>query len=419
MRRRTVGAIAAVVGVGAFAAHVSTAVLQQDFAAYWVAGKARARGLDPYVNHLGSEAAPRLWDGVAFFRHSRFLYPPLAAELCRPLAVAALSRGEDPVHRRLARRLARGARRCSRGGATAWPSCWWRARSTSRSTCTSSGGRSIWRCSSSSRSPGGIGRRRRAAGAALALAAAFKPSLLGVLPVLGALGRWRWTAATLGGCAALAGLTVAISGPALLREYGAVVLPRAALFGEGGTDPLPVHEETYARLGFDDDDGTFAMDGRRYRISLWDGLTASASLPRLLAPEVPSRATAWGPYLAAVAALIAAARAFVRRRRRGPPDPSLDDAEHLLFAAASIVCVVTSPAGWAMGLVWALPIVPAASGLRAAGRLPRGAAVGLGLAWLACALPSLVPGWAALAGAALALAAGRAALLAAKPAARA
>ena len=60
--------------------------LQQDFAAYWIAATARRLGLDPYVNQVGSGDAPTLWDGVALFRHSRFLYPPLVADLFRPLA---------------------------------------------------------------------------------------------------------------------------------------------------------------------------------------------------------------------------------------------------------------------------------------------------------------------------------------------
>jgi len=65
----------------------AVASLQQDLAAYWIAGKARWLGLDPYVNYCGSSVAPRLCDGVSFFRHSRFLYPPLAAELFRLLAI--------------------------------------------------------------------------------------------------------------------------------------------------------------------------------------------------------------------------------------------------------------------------------------------------------------------------------------------
>ncbi|HVV53536.1 MAG TPA: glycosyltransferase 87 family protein, partial [Polyangia bacterium] len=87
--RRSPTALAAIAVVALAGAWFAARALQQDFAAYFIAGAARARGLDPYVNHVGA-AGPgvdgRLWDGVATFRHSRFLYPPLVADLFRPLA---------------------------------------------------------------------------------------------------------------------------------------------------------------------------------------------------------------------------------------------------------------------------------------------------------------------------------------------
>ena len=70
---------AAIALVAGFAGWVATASLQQDFAAYWVAGAARRAGLDPYVNHLGEAGGRAPWDGVSVFAHSRFLYPPIAA----------------------------------------------------------------------------------------------------------------------------------------------------------------------------------------------------------------------------------------------------------------------------------------------------------------------------------------------------
>ena len=77
---------AAIALVAGLAGWVATASLQQDFAAYWVAGAARHAGLDPYINQVGGAAAPELWDGVAVFTHSRFLYPPVVAELFRAFA---------------------------------------------------------------------------------------------------------------------------------------------------------------------------------------------------------------------------------------------------------------------------------------------------------------------------------------------
>ena len=85
--KRAVAAVAAAVATACAAgAWFTQHSLQQDFAAYWIAGTARRLSLDPYLSHVGSANAPTLWDGVALFRHSRFLYPPLVADLFRPLA---------------------------------------------------------------------------------------------------------------------------------------------------------------------------------------------------------------------------------------------------------------------------------------------------------------------------------------------
>jgi hypothetical protein len=58
--------------------------LQMDFTAYYAAGKSLNNGLSPYVNHIMTRWD--LWDGVATLKHSRFLYPPLVANLFQPIA---------------------------------------------------------------------------------------------------------------------------------------------------------------------------------------------------------------------------------------------------------------------------------------------------------------------------------------------
>ncbi|MGQ9467405.1 MAG: glycosyltransferase family 87 protein [Anaerolineae bacterium] len=59
--------------------------LQMDFAAFYTAGESLNHGLSPYKNYI--DYNPSIWDGVATFRHSRFLYPPLTALLFQPLAM--------------------------------------------------------------------------------------------------------------------------------------------------------------------------------------------------------------------------------------------------------------------------------------------------------------------------------------------
>ena len=58
--------------------------VQMDFTAYYSAGKSLNNDLSPYVNYVLTRWD--LWDGVGAFKHSRFLYPPLVANLFQPIA---------------------------------------------------------------------------------------------------------------------------------------------------------------------------------------------------------------------------------------------------------------------------------------------------------------------------------------------
>jgi hypothetical protein len=50
-----------------------------DLTAYYTAGKVLSSNMDIYKNHFNEDW--HLWDGVAVFEHSRFLYPPIAASM--------------------------------------------------------------------------------------------------------------------------------------------------------------------------------------------------------------------------------------------------------------------------------------------------------------------------------------------------
>src|SRR5262249_41356376 len=93
-------------------------------------------------------------------------------------------------------------------------------------------------------------------------------------------------------------------------------------------------------------------------------------------------------------ALVAAALAV---QRRGAPPAG----EALVAWAAVVACIVASPAGWIMALVWALPLVPWLIHARAA---PGGSPAAwwlAALAGVACAIPPPLAGWAAVAATAL------------------
>jgi hypothetical protein len=126
-------------------------------------------------------------------------------------------------------------------------------------------------------------------------------------------------------------------------------------------------------------------------------------VPRLLAPAHPSRAVTRGTALAFLLGLVAVALA-VRRRGAAPID------EALVSWAAAVACVVASPAGWIMGFVWALPLVPWLARARAEARGSRRRWWLVVVAGAACAMLPPFPGWAAAAGTALVVAAAALAL---------
>ncbi len=390
--------LAAVAVASAAGAWFAARSYQQDFAAYLTAALARVWNLDPYLNYAGQGSDLALpWDGVAVFRHSRFLYPPLVADLFRPLVAvpflaakslftaamlaAWIGAGVTVADDRRGRTIFFAAtalffpfyRHLERGQIDLFIllllASAWRAR-----------GRS-W-----------------IAGAALAATAAFKPAFVGLWPVVWASGRARTVLAALAVGAGVVGLTAIVDGPGRLHEYVTEVLPRAALYGEGGTEEMLLPA---ARLPTDADDGTMHIGGRSYRTSIGDA-PAAASIPRLLAPENPTPASARLPFIVGIGILT-----LLAQRLRRADEANV---EALLFWAAAVTCVVTSPAGWVMGLVLALPLAPLGAALQAEGRLPRGSAVAGVIAWAALAVPQPFAGWAAVAGLALITAAAGAAL---------
>ncbi len=76
--------VLALVRLAGFTVKFGNESLQMDFSAYYTAGEALNHGLSPYKNHITHE--PPIWDGVSYFTHGRFLYPPLVGQCFRPLA---------------------------------------------------------------------------------------------------------------------------------------------------------------------------------------------------------------------------------------------------------------------------------------------------------------------------------------------
>jgi hypothetical protein len=254
-------------------------------------------------------------------------------------------------------------------------------------------------------------RRERAllAGGVLVLAATFKPALLGLLPVMLALGYRRWALATTACAAVAAAATFAISGPRLVAAYVTDVLPRAALYGEGGTEGMLLPESSVE----EGDGERVVLDGVSYRVTIppFDG-PAAASLPRLIAPRSPRWVTSVLPFAILMTGLAWVARRLPRRSEGDGEgdggdvldDPVIDQSQLLLFSAALMACVVTSPTGWVMSFVWALPIAPLVWTSVGRARLSRRQLGILGAVWIACAVFPVINGWAAVAGTTLVVA---------------
>ncbi|HSS37426.1 MAG TPA: glycosyltransferase 87 family protein [Polyangia bacterium] len=372
---RAVPALAAAAAVLAVGLVCATTSLQQDFAAYDAAGAARRAGLDPYVNQVG---AGRLWDGLAPFRHSRFLYPPLVADLFRPAAALPYLAAKTAftlalIAAWLGAAALLTARRTVFLVASALFFPLWRHLERGQIDLVLLLLLALaWR----------FRRRAWAAGLAMGAAIAIKPAMAGVALIVAALGHVRAAAVAVAALVVVAGLTIAVDGTPRLREYLTQVAPRAALYGEGGTASMLLPDELSPA---DVDEALTVRDGRAYRTALWD-VPATASLPRLLAPEAPSRLTAWLPFAVAFALLVGCARRC----------SAVGGRAEWLFWGAAVACVVTSPAGWIMGLVLALPLAPALVESWAAATWPRGLSAAAAAGWLGVALPWPVAGVATL-----------------------
>ena len=299
----------------------AVASLQQDLAAYWIAGKARWLGLDPYVNYCGSSVAPRLCDGVSFFRHSRFLYPPLAAELFRLLAIvpyrfakvlftgaAVASWLLTARHRGPASgRPPRGRRRRDRRGRAVLPALPPSRARADRPSLAAAGACGV--AATRSRLP----RGRRAGARGDVQAGAAGPAARDARARLPALGRWRRSRA------APSRRPPPLRSPG--RAWSARTSPTCCRAPRSTAKAAPtrcccatstVRTRTATASG-----SAWTASRTGSRVPPFDG-PASASLPRLLAPRSPHWATSVLPFAILMTGLAWVARRLPRRSERRP-----------------------------------------------------------------------------------------------------
>lgn len=390
-------ALAAAAVLLATAGWVTFESLQQDLAAYVVAGRARALGLDPYVNHLPRPGGP--WDGLALYRHSRFLYPPILAELFRPLgalpyiwakglfsfaSVAALALGLRiaradasaalratvstilPAGLRMAAREAHGEPALGYAllAAALWPPVFVALERGQLDLLLLPLLAFAWR----RRHVGPVG-----SGIALALAALAKPFLLVTWPLLLCARRVPVVVAASAALAGLMAVGAAVAGPTLSRSYLSQVLPRAMVYGEGGPADWLLPEAGQE----EDGDGRVSLDrgGRSFPLEIGH-FRRNASVVRALAgDEDPSRVAG-----AIVLAILGGVLAIAAARR--PEHPAW-------FWGAPLAGLTAAPVGWAMSLTLGLPLLFVAAARRDPAQRPVN--IALGVAAAAGLLAPVVP----------------------------
>ena len=370
-------------------------VLQLDLSAYVSAAEAVRFGLDPYRTH--PDHLPPVWDGTSAYTHSRFLYPPLVADLFLPFTLVPYA-------------LAKWIFSALSLGALVG-SVWLAWRNTRPAAALRERER-LWLLLAFLFSAYPVltllERGQVDALTLLLLVVAWSPALRGSRPGLASglllalatllklnaaylVAFWalrRWWRGILGfglGAAALVLLSAAIDGPSALRAYLTRELPRIARYGEEGSPAMRLPPETYARLRGDAPEGFVMRDGRLYRVEGF-GFVANASGARVLAKLLGAhRPRAWfslGSLLIVACALGLLAWAIGRR-------PVTDARAELAYLAASLAAVLLAgPLTWTMNAVWL-----AMGGILLARTWPparageRWALVGLGLGLLLAWLP--------------------------------
>ena len=370
-------------------------VLQLDLSAYVSAAEAVRFGLDPYRTH--PDHLPPVWDGTSVYTHSRFLYPPLVADLFLPFTLlpyalakwifSALSLGALVGAVLLAWRNTRPAA-AGRERERLWLLLAFLFSAYPVLTLLERGQVDAltllllvvaWSPAMRRSRPG------LASGLLLALATLLK---LNAAYFVAFWALRRWWRGVLGfglGAAALVLLSAAIDGPSALRAYLTRELPRIARYGEEGSPAMRLPPETYARLRGDAPEGFVMRDGRLYRVEGF-GFVANASgarvLAKLLGAHHPRAWFSLGSLLIVACALGVLAWALGRR-------PLMDATAELAFLAAGLAAVLLAgPLTWTMNVVWLV-----VGGILLARTWPparageKGALLGLGLGLLLAWLP--------------------------------
>lgn len=381
---------------------------QMDLAAYWTAGRATAVGLSPYVNHVDRD--PPLWDGIAIHRHSRFVYPPLVAELLTPLAQSSYAQAK--LGWTLSALLALGvslllAWRLAGLAMTPW-SGWLIAG-------LAAGFYPVLALIERGQSDahllllllGAIALMRRPGwvwlgGALLALAALFKLYLILVVPFLIARRQWRAMAGWSLGALVVTVISLALSGKAVLNDYVTQQLPRIARYGDSGPASTRLPAGVLAGRTAGQPAGFTRIDGERYRVESLR-FTINASLVRTELGRATWKAMqrlGLGTAPAHVSAVFFvfgfAAIVVVLWRTPLLAGSRVEGWVDLAWWQVILTAVLLlAPLTWAMGTVWLLPAAPIAWAAWQTAETAHAlkTRVSAGLAWVGVLVAALPDPW--------------------------
>lgn len=355
---------ALVIRIGVHAVRFGVESVQQDFASYYVAGQAVARGLSPFDNHVDSE--PPLWDGVAVYRHSRFLYLPIVAWAFFPLtwlpyavakflwmvlALAALAVALWLAARAVGLRLdATNGLALAAIAAAYFPVLALLERGQIDTVTLVILMVAVCYLVQ--------GRRATLAGILLACATAVKLHGVFLLPFLVARRRWRAALGFLAGAAGILVLSLLVHGPGPLGRYVSEELPRISRYGDRGPQSSRLAPSEFRPLLAGVPPGRTAVQGHSYSIEALAFEINASAVRTPVGRAVWNAARGLGvPIAPAQVSLVflavGLAVVLAWQRWAGPPRDRLT--EFAYWNVVLILILLCAPLTWSMGTVWLLP----------------------------------------------------------------
>ena len=353
--------VALVIRLAMFVVDAGQTSLQMDLSSFYAAGQAVDTGLSPYVNHVAND--PPIWDGVDRYRHSRFLYPPLAARLFQPLSwigyhtvkflwmLASLGAVAAAVGIAIQRTTGLSVDRVLIGAivvAGFFPML----------TLLERGqvdGFTLLAIVSAVTWPRGR-RTTFAAGALLALATLLKLYCIFLVPFLALRRRWRLLAGFAAGLVALFLIGGVFDGFSSLPAYVSDEMPRISRYGEGGTREMALSPFSFQQVLAGVEPGKTVMDGRHYEPEYFQFVLNASAVRTPVGRWVWSTAKSAGiPLAPGHVSLVFLAVGFglVVGLLRGAGAVN----ELLHGQIALVVVLLCAPVTWAMNVVWLLPVV--------------------------------------------------------------